>query len=142
MANNEIPVKITVKTTIDEQEAVELTVFGRFYQKNQASFLRYVEVMDEGDVRTIVKVSAEDALILRSGALKMRLPFRLHEKRTGSYEMPFAAFETTTMTKRLEHSYQQGCGQIDIVYDFAMSGSGGGTYRLEITFQEDKNEYC
>jgi uncharacterized beta-barrel protein YwiB (DUF1934 family) len=138
LANTDIPVKITVKTTIDQDETFELTVFGRYYQKERASFLHYVEVTDEGDVTTIVKVSAEDALILRSGALKMRLPFRLHEKLTGSYEMPFGVFETTTMAKKMEHSYQQGLGAIDIVYDFAMHGASGGTYRLEITFQEDK----
>jgi uncharacterized beta-barrel protein YwiB (DUF1934 family) len=133
LSNAEIPVKIIVKTTIDQQETFELTVFGRYYKKENASFLRYEEVLEEGIVRTIVKVAAEEALILRGGAVKMRLPFRLHEQLRGSYEMPFGVFETTTLARKIEHTE----GHIDILYDFAMPGSGGGTYHLEITFQEE-----
>ncbi|MFK9091593.1 DUF1934 domain-containing protein [Bacillus salipaludis] len=134
MANTEMPVKIKVKTTIDQQETMELTVFGRYFQKGGAAFLKYEEVLEEGTVRTIVKVAPEEALILRGGAVKMRLPFRLHKIQQGSYEMPFGTFETLTMAKRIEHSD----GLIDILYDFTMQGSPTGTYHLEITFQEDQ----
>ncbi|MFJ5717036.1 DUF1934 domain-containing protein [Neobacillus sp. NPDC093127] len=129
----EIPVKINVKTTIDDQETFELVVFGRAYHKGDAFFLRYEEVLEEGTVRTIVKVATEEALILRAGAVKMRLPFRLHKKLRGSYEMPFGTFETLTLARRIEHKE----GLIDIVYDFTMQGTPSGTYHLEITFQED-----
>ena len=134
LANHEIPVKIKVKTTIDEQESFELMVFGRYHQKEGASFLQYEEVLEEGSVRTIVKVAEDEALILRGGAVKMRLPFRLHKKMRGSYEMPFGTFETLTMAKKIEHSD----GLIAILYDFTMQGSPAGTYHLEITFQEDQ----
>lgn len=134
MANQERPVKINVKTTIDEQETFELTVFGRYYQKGNASFLQYEEVLEEGTVRTIVKMAPEEALILRSGAVKMRLPFRLHLKMRGSYELPFGVFETMTLARSIKHTE----GSFDILYDFTMQGSPGGTYHLEITFQEDE----
>ncbi len=126
--------KIKVKTTIDEQDAFELTVFGRYYQKENASFLQYEEVLEEGTVRTIVKVTPDEALILRGGAVKMRLPFRLNMQQRGSYELPFGVFETMTLAKRIVQSE----GLIDILYDFTMQGSPGGTYHLEITFQEDE----
>jgi uncharacterized beta-barrel protein YwiB (DUF1934 family) len=134
LENSETPVKIKVKTTIDAQEAMELTVFGRYHQKGGATFLRYEEVLEEGTVRTIVKVAGEEALILRGGAVKMRLPFQVNRKLRGSYEMPFGVFETMTMAKRIEHSE----GLIDILYDFTMQGSPSGTYHLEISFQEDR----
>jgi uncharacterized beta-barrel protein YwiB (DUF1934 family) len=136
----EIPMKINVKTTIHQQggkEVHELAVFGRYLEKDGASFLKYEEVQDEGNIRTIVKVAGDEALILRGGAVKMRLPFRLHKKQQGSYEMPFGTFETITLAKRIAHSE----GLIDILYDFSMQGSHAGTYHLEITFQEDKNEH-
>ncbi|WML41682.1 DUF1934 domain-containing protein [Neobacillus sp. OS1-2] len=133
MANHEIPVKINVKTTINDEETFELVVFGRYYQKNQASFLQYEEALEEGTVRTIVKASKEEALILRGGAVKMRLPFRLHKKTRGSYEMPFGTFETITHAHRITQSE----GLIEILYDFTMKGSPGGTYHLEIRYQED-----
>lgn len=136
----EIPVKINVKTTIDDQEMFELTVFGRYFQKDQASYLQYEEVMEEGAVRTIVKAAPtkDEALILRSGAVKMRLPFELGRKLRGSYEMPFGTFETTTKARKLDHSFENGSGQISILYDFAMQGTPAGTYHLEISFQEEQ----
>ena len=133
MSIPELPVKIKVKTTIDQQETFELTVFGRYYKKEKASFLRYEEVMEEGSVRTLVKVGADEALILRKGAVKMRLPFKLQQTVRGNYEMPFGLFETTTTTKRIEFKDNL----IDIVYDFTMQGKPSGTYHLEISFQEE-----
>lgn len=134
MADTEIPVKIRVKTTIDRQESFELLTFGRYFQKDGAAFLKYEEVQEEGTVRTIVKVAGSGALILRGGAVKMRLPFELDRKLRGSYELPFGVFETTTVAKRIEHTE----GRIDILYDFAMSGEHAGTYHLEITFEEER----
>ncbi|WP_462410198.1 YwiB family protein [Neobacillus sp. Marseille-QA0830] len=138
MALAEIPVKISVKTTIDQEETIELMVFGRYYQKEKASFLQYEEAMEAGSVRTIVKMTPDEALILRSGAVKMRLPFTLQKKLRGSYEMPFGVFETTTNTKSLTFTFENGKGLMDILYEFAMQGEHAGTYHLEISFQEDR----
>lgn len=136
MSTPELSVKIKVKTTIHQhgsKESFELTVFGRYYKKEKASFLQYEEIMEEGTVRTIVKIAEGEALILRSGAVNMRLPFRLHKKMRGSYEMPFGRFETTTSASRIEWTEDS----VDILYDFTLQGSPAGTYHLEITFQED-----
>lgn len=134
MANNETPVKITVTTTINQQETLELVVFGNAYQKGEAFFLQYEEVLEEGTVRTIVKVARNEALILRGGAVKMRLPFHLQKEMRGSYEMPFGVFETTTLAKKIERTE----GLIDIHYDFSLDGAPAGTYQMEIRFQEDR----
>ncbi|WP_235824704.1 DUF1934 domain-containing protein [Bacillus salipaludis] len=138
MLTPEIPVRINVRTTIDQQESFELRLFGQYFEKGNASYLKYEEAMEEGSVRTIVKMTAGEGLILRGGSVKMRLPFELNRKLNGSYEMPFGQFETTTLTKNLEHSFENGKGLIDILYDFTMQGSPAGTYHLQITFQEDK----
>src|SRR3954453_18826680 len=137
LVHTEVPMKINVKTTIHQQEGsetMELTVFGRYFEKDGATFLKYEEALEEGTVRTIVKIASDEALILRGGAVKMRLPFKLHKKLRGSYEMPFGVFETMTMTRRLAQSQ----GLIDILYDFTMQGSPAGTYHMEIPFQEEE----
>ncbi|MED3623826.1 YwiB family protein [Neobacillus thermocopriae] len=133
----EIPVKIKVKTTIDREETIELLVFGRFFRKENASFLQYDEVMEEGTVKTIVKWTKEEVLILRSGAIKMRLPFQLNRKLNGRYQMPFGVFQTTTLARKLDFSFEKNKGQLHIVYDFEMQGEPAGTYQLEISFQEE-----
>ena len=142
----QMPVKINVKTDIrsgGSKETFELTAFGRYYRKDSARFLQYDEMMEEGTVKTIIKMSDADGLILRSGAVKMRLPFRMNKKLRGSYETPYGVFEMGTMTKRMVHRYDEesGEGSIDILYDLKMQGSQAGTYHLAITFEEENNEH-
>jgi uncharacterized beta-barrel protein YwiB (DUF1934 family) len=137
---------IHIKTTVfqdNSKEIIESTASGRFYQKDNAYFLQYEEETGEGGIRTIVKLAEEEALILRNGAVKMRMPFKLHKELKGSYELPFGKFEIAAVAKKLKHSYnkENGEGYIDLLYDFSMQGTPAGTYHLEITFQEDKNEY-
>jgi uncharacterized beta-barrel protein YwiB (DUF1934 family) len=134
----EIPMKITIKTTIDREEAFELTVFGRYFQRENADYLQYEEVIEEGKVRSIVKMAAEEALILRSGAIKMRLPFEVNRKLNGSYELPFGQFATVTKARKINYSYENGKGCFEVLYEFSMQGSPTSTYHLEIAFQEDQ----
>nr|WP_246277157.1 DUF1934 family protein [Neobacillus endophyticus] len=136
MTNNEIPVKVIVKTTIDDQETMELVVFGSYIQKGQVGYLKYEEVMEEGEVRTIVKLSEDEILILRGGAVNMRLPFQRNKRMIGHYELPFAVFETTTWVKSMEFSFENGSGLVDILYDFFLDGDHTGTYHMNITFHK------
>lgn len=137
-------VKINIKTTIfhDEgNEIIEAEAYGRFYQKNRASFLQYDEAGEEGRTRTIVKLAGNEALILRSGAINMRLPFVLNRKTSGSYEHPLGKLPITAIAKKIKHSYftESGKGHIEILYDFSLQeASGAGIYHLEITFQEEE----
>jgi uncharacterized beta-barrel protein YwiB (DUF1934 family) len=140
-------VKINVKTTIfqdNRKEMMETIATGRFYLKNKASYLQYEEKAPEGSIRTIVKLAGEEALILRSGAIKMRMPLILNNEVKGSYELPFGTFEISATAKKIEHSCEKenGEGYINLLYDFSLQGSPAGTYQIEITFQEDNNEYC
>jgi uncharacterized beta-barrel protein YwiB (DUF1934 family) len=134
----EVPVKINVKTTINHDETFELMVFGTYFEKGNTAYLRYEEAVEEGTVRTIVKMAHNDALILRGGAIKMRLPFELNRKLNGSYEMPFGQFATVTKAKRIDYSYENGKGHFGVLYDFSMEGAEASTYQLEIAFQEEK----
>jgi uncharacterized beta-barrel protein YwiB (DUF1934 family) len=136
------PVKILVKTDIrtgGSKETFELTAFGRYYKKNGSRFLQYDEENEAGTVKTIVKMAEGEALILRSGAVKMRLPFRMNKKMRGSYEMPFGTMEMLTLTKGLSQSFDDssGTGSFDLLYEMKMQGSQAGTYHLAITFEEE-----
>ena len=137
---------IQIKTTIfqdSSKEVIESTASGRFYQKENADFLQYEEETADGAIRTIVKLAENEALILRTGAVKMKMPIKLDKELKGRYELPFGVFEIATIAKKIQHSYnnESGKGYIDLRYDFSMQGTPAGTYQLEITFQEDNNEY-
>jgi len=135
-----MPVKINIKTTIwqdGQREMIETTVPGYFYRKANADFLQY----EEDGTRTTVKVTAAGALILRNGAIKMRLPFTLNKQMTGSFELSIGKMVPVTMAKRIEHVYhpESGSGSIDLLYDLSMQGDPHkGTFLLEISFQEEK----
>ncbi|RSD27173.1 DUF1934 domain-containing protein [Mesobacillus subterraneus] len=138
----QIPVKVTVKTVIysgSEKETFELTTFGRYYKKANSSYLQYDEVMEEGDVHTTVKISGNEVLIMRSGAIKMRLHFLLNKKTPGNYKTPYGLLETSALTKRLDLGYndEKHEGQVDLLYEMAIQGANAGTYHLTINFKEE-----
>jgi uncharacterized beta-barrel protein YwiB (DUF1934 family) len=136
------PVKVKVKTDIRDgqnKETFEFTTFGRYYTKAESSYLQYEEVLEEGTIKTIVKLSSKEALILRSGAINMRMVFRLHKRLRGSYRSPYGTLEVMTNTQRMEHFFneEEMTGQLELLYDLTMQGAKTGTYHMIITFEED-----
>ena len=136
-------VKIKLNTSIyndGEKETFELTTFGRYYEKGNSFFLQYEETMEEGSIKSIMKVSDKEAFLLRSGAIKMRMVFQQNKKQQGRYETPYGTMGLITRTTRLAHSVEEGQakGTIDILYDLTMHGSHAGTYHLEFMFEEEK----
>lgn len=143
----QLPVKITVNTTIysgQETETYELTTFGQYIRKTSSCFLRYEEILEEGTIKSLIKISDQEASIKRNGAINMKLSFQKNKSLKGSYETSLGVMEMKTTTSRLNHEFNEKAkkGEIDILYDLNMQGTHAGTYHLAITFEEDKNEYC
>ncbi|WLR55272.1 DUF1934 domain-containing protein [Mesobacillus subterraneus] len=139
---DQISVKVTVKTAIysgKEKETFELTTFDRYYKKANSSYLQYDEVMEEGDVHTTVKISGDEVLILRSGAIKMRLLFLLNKKTPGNYQTQYGLLQTSALTKRLDTDFNETKqeGYVDLLYDMAIQGATAGTYHLTINYKEE-----
>ncbi|MFK2825649.1 DUF1934 domain-containing protein [Bacillus sp. B190/17] len=137
-----IPVNIHLTTVIEhegEKETYELLLPGEFYEKNGTCFLKYDEIQEEGTVQTIVKFSENSTVILRSGAVNMRLPFNKKEQMNGSYTSPHGTLAMITQTKQLSHSHTykesqlEGTFQLD--YHLLMQGTPVGNYTLKITFK-------
>jgi uncharacterized beta-barrel protein YwiB (DUF1934 family) len=138
-----MPVKIKVKTTIrngEEAETYELITFGHYYQKVNASYLRYEEYLEEGTVKTVVKASGGEGSILRKGALDMKLSFQKDQTLPGTYKTPYGLFDIHTSTSRLSHEFDESRneGFIDILYNLTIQGSQAGIYHMLITFEEEK----
>lgn len=129
----QIPVKLKVKTVVDEEE-YELTTFGHFFKKGQSAYLKYEESMEEGAVKTTVKIKENEVLILRSGAVDMRLHFLLDKTTPGTYQTPLGVLATETETKRIMIEEER----IEILYKLSIQGSHAGTYHMNIHYQEVK----
>ncbi|WP_425454708.1 DUF1934 domain-containing protein [Falsibacillus pallidus] len=139
----QIPVKIELKTKIkhdEQQETYELVAFGRYYQKGKSIYIKYDEIQEEGTVNTIVKITEGEAVILRSGALKMRLSFIKGNEMNGSYDSPYGTLLLTTRTKELQldqSSEGKIDGHFDLRYQLLMQGSSVGVYEMNIKFKEE-----
>ncbi len=144
LQTGQLPVKITVNTTIhngSEKETYELVTFGHFYKKANSVYLRYEEYSEEGTIQTVVKISGQEGALLRSGAVKMKIPFQKNKRLTGSYETPYGLFELSTVTSKIHHSFDEEVseGEFSFLYRLTMQGSDAGTYQLTIRFEEDQS---
>lgn len=135
-------VKIKVVTTIwndNNKETFEFVTFGRYYEKASSFYLQYDEEQEVGIIKSTLKISNDRALLLRSGAINMRMTFQKDEETTGKYETPYGTMAMITKTKKLTTSFNRAAskGSISIVYDLNMNGAHVGTYELQLMFEEE-----
>ncbi|WP_187118987.1 DUF1934 domain-containing protein [Bacillus marasmi] len=146
-SQTQIPVKLYIKTVIyhpesTEPEKYELIVFGQYQRTATASYLRYQEVLEAGTVNTTVKIAHNDRemMILRNGAIKMRMVFRPNTPVSGTYHAPHGYMEIVTEAKSFAHEHNNNTneGTIKLKYDLSMQETLAGTYNLEIKYKEER----
>ncbi|MGK7376526.1 DUF1934 domain-containing protein [Planococcus sp. 1R117A] len=129
-------VKIKLTTIIrqpdTEEQLMELWSHGTLTIKNDRRYLQYEEQLEELLIRTTVKLSENEAVIMRSGALQMRLPFLLHKEQTGNLTNEQGTFMLTTKAHELTISDTR----FKVRYDLAMGSAHVGEYEMEIQFME------
>lgn len=140
---DQIPVKIKVHTSIQnggEKETFELTTFGRYYLKNASAYLQYEEVTEEGPMKTTMKLTGTEMLLMRSGSIKMRMLLEEKKKHRGSYTTSFGELQIITDTKELQHRWNSETseGRLEVLYNLSIQGSEAGTYKLQIVFEEEE----
>jgi uncharacterized beta-barrel protein YwiB (DUF1934 family) len=127
----QIPVKVKVKTVINK-EPFELTAFGRYSEKGDSTYLQYDEMMPEGTIHTTVKLKNGEVLILRKGAVDMRLHFITNKKTPGTFHTEHGTMLTEADTKKVTIDE----GQVEVRYDLSIQGSPAGTYHMNIQYEE------
>jgi len=115
-----------------EDQLMELRSQGTLTVKNNRRYLQYEEQLEELLVRTTVKISENEAVIMRSGGLQMRLPFLLHKEQTGNLTNEQGSFMLTTKAHELSISDTR----FKVRYDLAMGSAHVGEYEMEIQFLE------
>jgi uncharacterized beta-barrel protein YwiB (DUF1934 family) len=134
-------VKVRLKTTIqqpnEEPEIYELWSSGLLFKKGNHSYLKYEEIQEEQTIKTTVKMGIKEALVLRSGAVNMRLPFLLDTEQIGSYESEYGTLMANTKTRHIEFEKNQQDGHFIIKYELIISGQSVGDYTLEFYYTEE-----
>lgn len=129
-------VRVRLKSTIChqnvEKETFDIETTGELTLKGNQPYLVYEEVQDEKIVRTTVKLGGKSALILRSGGVKMRLPFESGELQAGSYDTIYGTLMITTNTTHLHFED----GYFHVEYELLINDEVAGTYTLELIYTE------
>lgn len=122
------------------KETQEFRLTGRLIEKRGTSYLQYEE-QQGGTIETIVKLDPNEALIMRKGAVRMRLPFSVENRRIGSYGNGPVTLDLHVETDHLRFTQEQDglSGQFDVQYRLSDGSSLLGTYHLIITYTEGKS---
>ncbi|WP_180954020.1 DUF1934 domain-containing protein [Bacillus sp. M6-12] len=136
-------VAITLKTAIHnggETETYELVLSGIQIFKNAAVYLQFEEAGENGAIKTIIKYTEDEALLMRSGAVKMRQVFRPGELTNGHYESIYGTLPMVTNTHEMARkiSGQDHSEEIIFRYNLEMNGDNLGLYEMSIKYREEE----
>ena len=139
----ETKVKIKLNSFIlptdGESENYEMWLSGSLIKKSGKTYLRYVEELDEKEIRTTVKMGEGQAVILRNGGVNMRLPFNREYNQNGHYETQFGSMPIEIKTDQLVYKHREETmisGEFKVHYDLIINGQSVGKYKLEIHYSE------
>lgn len=122
-----------------EKETHQLQSVGTYRMRNGSAYLQYEEELDGQKIQSIVKLGSQEALIMRSGAVNMRLPFSINEARLGEYRNQQMALKLQVQTTALELIQENDRnGTFTVAYELHAEGSLLGKYELSITYSEGK----
>ncbi|MFE3574211.1 DUF1934 domain-containing protein [Lysinibacillus sp. NPDC059133] len=137
-ARSQVNIKLisTIRPIDGESEGYEMLLTGQLLEKAGSIYLKYEEVQEDKTIRTTMKLGNEQALIMRNGAVKMRLPLNIMEQQMGHYESEFGSMPLVIDTKEMTFTKQAVSGDFHVQYDLLMDGQSVGNYTLDITFTE------
>ncbi|MFS0690520.1 DUF1934 domain-containing protein [Sporosarcina sp. 179-K 8C2 HS] len=128
----DVRLQSTIRHVGQAADKHELEASGTLIEKAGKTYLRFVEDLNGEQVRTTVKLEEGDALIMRNGAVQMRLPFSLDEMRPGTYGNGPATFDLLVKTTKLE----VGADKFTAHYELHAEGALLGRHELTITYTE------
>lgn len=144
---NDIGTKVKIKLvskiipTDGELETYEMWLQGSLINKSGSNYLRYEEVQEEHTVQTTIKLNNDQAFIMRSGGISMRLPLNKKQLENGHYENMYGSLPIVTKTNELSHERINDTieGRFYAQYDLIVNGASVGNYTLDIHYSEGQS---
>lgn len=137
------PVKIKLITTVHptegEPETYEMWLRGNYIEKAGNAYLKYEEMQQDQTIKTTIKLGQQQALIVRSGAINMRLPLHSNEQQMGHYDSELGLLPLIIDTKQIDFQPKRRNEQIGTFtaqYNLKMNGQSVGHYIVDIQFTE------
>ena len=137
------PVKIKLITTVHptegESETYEMWLRGNYIEKAGSTYLRYEEIQQDQAIRTTIKLGQQQALILRNGAINMRLPLHSYKQQIGHYDSELGLLPLVIDTQKIDFQPKlpnEKTGTFTAQYHLKMNGQTVGNYIVDIQFTE------
>lgn len=135
-ANVKIKLLSSIRPLEGDEESYEMWLHGSLVERAGTPYLKYEEVQENQTIQTTIKMTSERALIMRSGAIKMRLPLNIEQQEAGHYHNVFGVIPIETKTHDLQFTHLENKGHFIAKYDLIINGASVGKYKLDIEFQE------
>lgn len=133
-------VKIKLRSSIlpaeGDAEKYEMWLEGQIIEKNDMSYLRYEEEQDGKKIQTTIKLTEDRAVIMRSGAINMRLPLNVTQEERGHYDSQYGSIPLITKTYEINNLSDKTGRSFKTTYDLIIGGNPVGNYTLDITIME------
>ena len=134
--NVKIKLISSITPTEGEEERYEMWLHGTLVERAGTPYIKYEEVQEDQKIETTIKCTSGKALILRSGAVKMRLPLNSLAVQDGHYENMYGQIPLQTKTTTLLFEQEGNKGRFLANYDLLINGESVGHYKLELQYQE------
>lgn len=142
--NEKKNVKITV---VSKQEEVVTQYFnGELYVKGQVVYIKYVEIIEQQEIRHLIRYTPNEIKITRHGLVQSEQTYRVHERRVGSYDNKMIRLNVEAFTKRLVATDVHNNAiigmpkalpfHLNFDYDLFVDGQSTGSFSIKITIQE------
>lgn len=121
--DNRYIITVTNKQTIDTHtDTIKETAYGSFYEKNGKQYILY-KAESEGDkTSVIIKLDRDVVSIKRSGSVESLMEYRVGQKRSFQYKLPYGTIEMELETHRLVSNLSESGGRIELVYTLSTQG--------------------
>lgn len=137
------PIQIHVLSEIhkeddDDKDKIELHTTGEQYLKGETVYLRYDEEHELGSVKTTVKISSNEVMVMRSGAVTMKQRFIQDATTLTDYATPFGKLQLEIHTKSITIDKTELEDRLVILYDLQIDENEKHVHKLMMTYKEDK----
>jgi len=136
-----MPASVPVSIRLDSTVSGELSQHhyrGELYRKGSSVYVRYTELdEEEREIRTIVKLNAQEIKIMRSGQIESEQCFVLHERKRGLYRTRMGVLPLETDTRSMDVEFSEGRYSAAWTYSLYIAEEHAGEFALKLTIQEE-----
>ncbi len=127
--------RIVMKSSVNQVEVYETTVYGTVTKKDGSIYIRYKEQMPFGEVSNTVKYKGEEVIVLRSGAVQVRQVFKVGETNESIITGATGAMNMVVNTKMLQFDVdiEARTYTLDMKYHLTLQYESIGDVHISLT---------